>query len=214
MARSKLRKFIEIEQNPKIIEPSKANYKEMKGKWAEFFGNSNPIVLELACGYGEYTNALAAENPEKNYIGVDIKGERIWHSNDTSEELGLVNTRYLRAQIEFLSDFFNAGEVSEIWIIHPDPFPRVGDSKHRLTSPEFIKIYRDITKPGAKFFLKTDDLELFEYSLLQLGNSQKLEFTYDLHNSKFNTAEYQIETRFERKALLKGLKINFASWSF
>jgi tRNA (guanine-N7-)-methyltransferase len=163
MSRSKLRKFQAIEQLPNIIEPSKPIYKTIKSKWSEFFGNQNPIVLELGCGYGEYTNGLAQVCPQQNFVGVDVKGERVWKGATDSIDLGLENTCFLRTEIEQLDNFFGAEEVGEIWLTFSDPQPN--KAKRRLTHPRFLDMYSKILVNGGIVQLKTDSEILFDYTV-------------------------------------------------
>lgn len=169
MGKNKLRKFNEINTFPNVIQPDyRSDIKdfEYKGKWGCcFFENDNPIVLEIGCGKGEYTIGLAKEYPGKNFIGIDIKGDRIWHGAKNSIELGLKNTAFLRIQAEKIEQYFNENEVSEIWIPFPDPQPNKPRVKKRLTSPNFIERYKKILKPNSPIHLKTDNKTLFDYTL-------------------------------------------------
>jgi tRNA (guanine-N7-)-methyltransferase len=211
MARTKLAKFKEIENMQNVVEPSRKNYSEMCGKWKDFFGNSNPIVLELACGYGEYTTGLAKIFSDKNFIGVDIKGERIWQAAKNSEVLKLTNTAFLRAEIQDLQKFFNHEEISEIWIIHPDPFPKDSDVKKRLTHPKFLGVFQHILKPKGIIHLKTDDFDLYNFSLeeVQKLKPKWIESTNDLYSSPLLQCHFGITTRFEQKALEREMKITY-----
>lgn len=215
MPRTKLRKFQEIESHPRIIEPSKPHYHEMKKKWHEFFGNQNPIVLEIACGYGEYTNGLAQVFPNKNFIGVDIKGERLWRGVKNSEHLNLTNTAFLRTDIQNLKDFFDDGEVDEIWIVHPDPFHKTSQERKRLTHPRYLELYKQIAKKDSIFHFKTDNKELFEFSLKHISALQPafLESTTDLHSYPLLQNHHGIQTRYEKKALQNGGSIYYITWS-
>jgi tRNA (guanine-N7-)-methyltransferase len=205
MARTKLKKFVEIESRASVIEPSKSNYKTIKGNWHQHFGNDNPIIVELACGFGEYTNGLAELHPENNYIGVDVKGDRIWMASTISIEKNLSNTLFLRCEIDHLLEFFALGEISELWIVHPDPFLRDGDKNKRLTSPKFLKIYRQLLKKGSNIHLKTDNKVLFDYTvdILKQENITPHIITENLHKSLYLEQHHGILTRFEQKALDK-----------
>jgi tRNA (guanine-N7-)-methyltransferase len=216
MARTKLAKFKEIEIMQNVVEPTRKTYFEMSGKWADFFGNTNPTVLELACGYGEYTNGLAQQFPDTNFIGVDIKGERIWQAAKNSEQIGLTNTAFLRAEIQDLEKFFSNEEVGEIWIIHPDPFPKVSDEKKRLTHPKFLKIFHNILYPSGIIHLKTDDADLYTFSLQEIRKLKPilLKYTDDLHTSPLIENHFGITTRFEKKAMEQGLKITYIQFQF
>ncbi len=174
--RNKLAKFAEIAamsnvyENFSVQEPRLMSSPDTKvdlaGKWAEVhFGNNKPITLELACGRGEYTVGLAQHFPERNFIGVDIKGARIWKGAKQAEAANLGNAAFLRTRIECLDSFFAPGEINEIWITFPDPFPRYGQVNRRLTSPIFFDLYKKLIRPGGTLHLKTDNTALFLYSL-------------------------------------------------
>jgi tRNA (guanine-N7-)-methyltransferase len=137
-----------------------------KGAWhTNFFHNNNPLTLELGCGKGEYTVNLAMNFPERNFIGLDIKGARIWKGCKMAEELGLKNVAFIRSRGEFLECFFNQNEVEEIWLTFPDPQPQSNRIQKRLTSPEFLERYKNILKPAGVIHLKTDNDKLFKYTL-------------------------------------------------
>jgi tRNA (guanine-N7-)-methyltransferase len=216
MARTKLAKFKEIENMPNVIEPTQKTYFDMAGKWGDFFGNNNPIVLELACGYGEYTNGLSQMFPDKNFIGVDIKGERIWQGAKYSEKSNLTNTAFLRAEIQDLQKFFNPNEIGEIWIIHPDPFPKESDAKKRLTHQKFLSIFQHILEENGTIHLKTDDQNLYRYSLQEIRKIKPklLVNTNHLHLSPLLENHFGIATRFEKKAILSGRKITYIQFQF
>jgi len=164
----KQERFRIIEANQNVIEPSKPVYQKIKGKWnTEYFQNDRPITLELACGRGEYTVGLARLFPERNFVGVDIKGERIWKGSTIALQEGLTNACFLRTQILLIENFFDPAEVNEIWLTFPDPRPRKRDIKRRLTSQRFMEMYKRILQKGGYLRLKTDNTQLFEYTLEQ-----------------------------------------------
>lgn len=214
----KLERFKEIEGQPNVIEPSKEIYHYVKGKWSEdFFKNSNPITLELACGRGEYTVGLAKLFPDNNYIGVDIKGERIWNGSFRAKEDNLSNVAFLRTMILLIENFFEDGEVNEIWITFPDPRPRKRDIKRRLTSPRFLAIYKRLLNPGGYVRLKTDNTGLYEYSLEELQARKDiadLKFTDDVYNSVLRPECFDIRTRYEDEFASKGEKIKYLRFQF
>ncbi len=214
----KLERFKEIEGQPNVIEPSKEIYHYVKGKWSEdFFKNSNPITLELACGRGEYTVGLAKLFPDNNYIGVDIKGERIWKGSFRAKEDNLSNVAFLRTMILLIENFFEDGEVNEIWITFPDPRPRKRDIKRRLTSPRFLAIYKRLLNPGGYVRLKTDNTGLYEYSLEELQARKDiadLKFTDDVYNSVLRPECFDIRTRYEDEFASKGEKIKYLRFQF
>ena len=144
MSRQKLARFAANAASRNVIEPGKDQFGKLQGKWGqEIFGNDHPIVLEIGCGRGEYTVGLAAHYPEKNFIGIDIKGARIWRGSLTAQEQGLHNVAFLRAYVQQIGEHFAQHEVAEIWITFPDPRPRTVDVKRRLTSPRFLNMYRE-----------------------------------------------------------------------
>ena len=173
--RNKLQKFAELLRmpnvyesfdptNPQLTGPEGAPV-ERRGSWArDHFGNDNPVVLELACGRGEYTLDLARQYPDRNFIGVDIKGARIWRGAKTALAEGLDNAAFLRTRIEVIDAFFAAGEVAEIWITFPDPFLKKGKENRRLTAPRFLRLYQKMLAPRGLAHLKTDSRELYEFT--------------------------------------------------
>ncbi len=179
MSKGKLEKFSEISAMPHVFQnfnwklPTLQNYKgeqvAMKGKWrSDFFKNDHPIVIELACGYGEYTMAIAERYPNLNVIGIDVKGNRIWRGAKFVQDKGLKNAAFVRTQIEQLLDCFEAEEVDEIWLTFPDPRKEHRRSRKRLTSARFLDLYRQILKKDGLVHLKTDSTLLYEYSLESL----------------------------------------------
>ncbi|MBS1572663.1 MAG: tRNA (guanosine(46)-N7)-methyltransferase TrmB [Bacteroidetes bacterium] len=169
MGKNKLARFEENKKLPNVFQPTReeamAQY-ELKGKWREkIFKNNNPIVLELGCGKGEYTVGLAKAFPEKNFIGIDIKGARFWFGAKEAHTTGLDNACFLRTQIELVDCFFNENEVDEIWITFPDPQIKYRRTKHRLTHPDFLERYKKFLKPGGIVHLKTDSEFLHGYTL-------------------------------------------------
>ena len=214
----KLERFKEIETLPNVVEPFKEMYHYVKGKWnQDFFKNDNPITLELACGRGEYTIGLAKLFPSRNYIGVDIKGERIWKGSTTAVNENLNNVAFLRTMILLIENFFEEGEVDEIWITFPDPRPRLRDIKRRLTSPRFLEIYKRLLKPGGYVRLKTDNTGLYEFSLEELQSRKDitdLKFTADVYNSELRPECFDIRTRYEEAFASKGEKIKYLRFRF
>ena len=196
-----------------MIQPGKDSFEIIKGKWNEVqFQNENPIVLELACGRGEYTIGLARIAPDKNFIGVDLKGARISTGSKIAEEEKLLNVAFLRIHIRNLEAIFDVDEVDEIWIIHPDPRPKYSDRHRRLTHPRFLDLYKNILKSGSWIHLKTDNTDFFDYSLetiKEYHNTSDIEYTYDLHDSTYFEDHHGIETRYERMFLDEGEKIKY-----
>jgi tRNA (guanine-N7-)-methyltransferase len=185
-----------------IVEPGKDLFEKIKGNWhKDFFKNDNPIVVELACGKGEYTVGLAKVFPEKNFIGVDIKGDRMFIGSKIAEEEGLENVGFLRTMIQNVEHFFAEGEISEIWITFPDPRPKKRDAKRRLTSPRFLEIYKNLMISGGIVHLKTDNTPLFDFSLevLKERKANDLVYTFDLYHHELLLEHYGIRTNYERK---------------
>lgn len=218
MGRNKLLKFQDNAQSNKVIEPGKELYSKIKGKWKEKqFRNENPIVLEIACGRGEYTIGLARLFPEKNFIGIDIKGSRLWAGAKIADEENLNNAAFLRTQMHLLETFFDENEAAEIWIIHPDPRPKKRDIRRRLTSPRYLEMYKKIMLPGGTIHLKTDSASLFDYTLEVLINRndiQNLEFTDDLDCSPYLEDHYGIRTRYEQMFKEEGKSIKYLKFTF
>ena len=215
MGKDKLRRFAEIEEFNNVFQLDEG--KPLKGAWAkEFFKNSNPVVLELACGKGEYTVNLAQLFPDKNFVGIDYKGNRIWRGAKTALEEGVNNVAFLRIQIENLTDYFAPEEVDEIWITFPDPQPQLSREKKRLTSPRFLDMYREVLRPGAFINLKTDNDGFYAYSAGQVEElGLKLHIkTEDLYHSEFADEVLSIKTYYEKKYLAHNKNINYLKFSF
>ncbi|MGV3684228.1 MAG: tRNA (guanosine(46)-N7)-methyltransferase TrmB [Daejeonella sp.] len=215
MGKDKLRRFAEIALFENVIELEDG--KKLKGKWSEgHFKNSNPVILELGCGKGEYTVNLAKLFPGINFIGLDYKGNRIWRGAKTALEEGIPNVAFLRIQIENLLDYFMEKEVTEIWITFPDPQPQISREKKRLTSPRFLEMYRSLLKKGGPVHLKTDSDSLYSYTLEKVNQlGLKLDVsTADLYNSEFADEVLSIKTYYEKKYLAHNKNINYLKFSF
>jgi tRNA (guanine-N7-)-methyltransferase len=187
----------------------------VKGKWKnDIFRNNNPIVLELGCGKGEYTVGLATRFPEKNFIGVDIKGARMWRGAKTANEQKLGNTAFLRTRIEFINSFFVEDEVDEIWITFPDPHVGGRNSNKRLTSPFYLNSYRPILKNNGIVHLKTDNTELYNFTckLATLNELEVLYSTSDLYSENLPDDILSIRTHYEQLFLKEGLNIKYISF--
>jgi tRNA (guanine-N7-)-methyltransferase len=216
LSKDKLRRFKELGHfervfQPRIDEISGKEYR-LKGKWKqEVFHNSNPLVLELGCGKGEYTTGLARHFPEKNFIGVDIKGARMWKGAKTSHEEKILNACFLRSRIELISSFFAEDEVDEIWITFPDPQPTERRKKKRLTAPGFLKLYQGFLVDDGLIHLKTDSDLLYKYTLKLLKeNGLEILFdTSDLYHSDIVDHILDIKTYYEMKFLETGSNINY-----
>lgn len=214
--KNKLKKFQEVSEFTHVIQPpfeEVFNKKhKLNGQWnSDFFGNTHPIVLELGCGKGEYTVGLARSFQDKNFIGVDIKGARIWKGARESQKLNLTNVGFLRTRIELIDSFFNEDEIEEIWITFPDPQLKKRRNKKRLTGARFLNLYRKFLKDNGIVHLKTDNEVLFTYTL-QLVKENKLPVLYettDLYSSHPDDDPLSIKTHYEKQFLEKGMNIHY-----
>jgi len=209
MTKKKLLRFAEFKTFEKTFDfPF-----ELKGTWKqEVFQNTNPLVLELGCGRGEYSVALGARYPDKNFIGIDIKSNRMWRGALIAQQRGIKNIGFIWMTVNKLADIFNTGEVDEMWITFPDPFPKDRHAKHRLTSPNFINLYKMVVKPGGLIHFKTDDTHLFEYTLevLKELNIDPLEVNWDVHGNEHSHPHLkEIRTYYENMFASKGRSIKY-----
>jgi tRNA (guanine-N7-)-methyltransferase len=218
MSRKKLVRFAQNEVNPNVVQAGKPIFDQIKGQWnAVQFANDQPLVVELACGRGEFTLGLGRQYPNQNFIGVDIKGSRIWKGSSSATAEGIHTVAFLRTQIQQLQDFFAPGEISELWITFPDPFPRDGDEKRRLTSPKFLEMYKQLVKTGGLIHFKTDNTGLYEYTDLVLSERPDCQIHYntaDFYESELRDAHHGIKTRYEKIFSDKGEKIKYIQFSF
>lgn len=220
MGKGKLKKFADMAENPLVIECPywmlKRDGFSLRGKWNEsFFHNTNPIILELGCGRGEYTIGLARRFPEYNFIGVDIKGARMWHGAQTAISEGLKNVAFLRTNIEFIYEMFAPGEVSELWLTFPDP--QMKKQTKRLTSTFFMQRYRKFLADGGLIHLKTDSKFMATYTKLMAEHNRLpvVEWTDDLYTSALATKRpelVEIQTYYEQMWLSRGLTIKYISF--
>jgi tRNA (guanine-N7-)-methyltransferase len=216
--KNKLYRFKVIAGRDNVIEPGKKLFAHLKGRWRnDYFGNQNPLTVELACGRGEYSVALASLFPLRNYVGVDIKGDRIWKGSTLALDQGLSNIGFLRTNILNIDFFFSPGEVDEIWLTFPDPRPKKRDEKRRLTSPRFIDLYKIILQPDGYVRLKTDNTGLYEYTLHELKRRNDildLGYTDDVYNSPMRSECFDIKTRYEEMFATQGEKIKYLRFKF
>jgi tRNA (guanine-N7-)-methyltransferase len=215
LGKDKLKRFAEVNTFSNVLQLDAG--KPYKGQWASgFFKNDKPVVLELACGKGEYTVNLAALFPGKNFIGIDYKGNRIWRGAKTALEGDVDNVGFLRIQIETILDYFAPGEIDEIWITFPDPQPQVSREKKRLTSPRFLEKYKLILKPGGFVNLKTDNDGFYAYTAEKIiENNFNLHIkTEDLYYSAYADEVLSIKTYYEKKYLRENKNINYLKFSF
>ncbi|MBZ0326699.1 MAG: tRNA (guanosine(46)-N7)-methyltransferase TrmB [Altibacter sp.] len=221
-SKNKLKRFRENETFANVVQPSREeifnNTYNLKGNWnRDFFKNDHPIVLELGCGKGEYSVNLAKAYPNKNFIGVDIKGARFWRGAKTALEEGLHNVGFLRIQIELIDHLFAEGEVDEIWITFPDPQIKYKRTKHRLTNIEFLNRYKKILRTGGLIHLKTDSEFMHGYTLgLLHGLDEVIEYAHhDVYgNDQSPTEVTQIQTFYESQYLAENKKITYVRFKF
>lgn len=216
MGKNKLVKFAAVKEYDNFFEPVIKEPFSLKGNWrSEHFKNDNPIVLELGCGKGEYSVGLAKHFPNKNFIGVDIKGARMFVGAKEAIDSGMSNVAFLRTRIDFIEDYFEKNEVDEIWLTFSDPQPK--KPRKRLTSPLFIDRYRKILKPGGIIHLKTDSDLLFEYTEEQIkeNNYKCLELTWDLYGELPENIDpvtrdiFHIKTHYEQLFTARGATIKY-----
>jgi tRNA (guanine-N7-)-methyltransferase len=226
MGKDKLRRFADNDVFQHVLQPPyeqvRLGHFPHKGRWnADLFRREAPLVLELGCGKGEYTTGLAALLPERNYVGVDIKGARIWRGACTALEQQLNNVFFLRTHVDHLADCFGPSEVSEIWLTFSDPHPKKSKARKRLTSPLFMQRYRQVLRPGGLVHLKTDSSLLYEYTLeeLTLAGIHAQEQSADVYgdlvmrtDEPWRTA-LQIRTTYERMWLAEGRRIHYVRFT-
>lgn len=220
MGKDKIRRFAELHTFNHVIEADYEDIRlkdhDVKGNWhSERFKNNNPIVLELGCGKGEYTVNLATVYPTKNFVGVDIKGNRMWVGAKQSIEGSLSNVNFLRTRIEFIESFFSPNEVDEIWITFPDPQMQSNRSRKRLTSSAFLNRYKSFLKPNGIIHLKTDSDFLFNYThkIIKHNNLTLLLNTFDLYSSEHEELTYGVKTHYEKLFLAKGQPIHYMQFT-
>ncbi len=220
-SKNKLKRFRENETFPNVIQPSREEVLSgslpYKGKWADFFGNDHPLILELGCGKGEYALGMARLHPENNYIGIDIKGARLWRGAKTALEGEMRNVAFLRTQIDLIDRLFAPGEVSEIWITFPDPQIKYKRTKHRLTNLDFLKRYRDILKNNGTVHQKTDSEFMHGYTLgiLHAMGMEVLYANHDVYRNEGSPPEVlNIQTFYEKQYLEMGKPITYLKFRY
>lgn len=220
MGKNKISRFIELDSFKNVIQPGLDEIFNtpfrLKGKWRkEYFRNNYPVILELGCGKGEYTVSLAERYPLANFIGVDIKGARIWVGARYAIDHCLNNVAFIRTRVEFIGSFFSINEIDEIWLTFPDPQLKRKRNKKRLTAPVFLEMYSQFLKREGIIHLKTDNRELFDYTRdLALKNKFRIHnITENLYSSEIDGAAKEIKTYYERSFLDKGMNIYYISFS-
>lgn len=217
LGRQKLRRINQNALVSNVLESGKPLYETIKGNWNEtYFQNNWPLVLELACGKGEYSVGLAEVFPEKNFVGVDVKGDRLAVGSKQAIENQLFNVAFLRTNVIFIEDFFAENEVSEIWLTFPDPFNIKQRERRRLTHSLFLERYKRIMRPEGWLHLKTDNQELFDFTIQELESFGicHLVHTYDLYQSALNKDHFGIKTRFEQIFTEKGFPVHYLRCQF
>ncbi|HEX6848829.1 MAG TPA: tRNA (guanosine(46)-N7)-methyltransferase TrmB [Chitinophagaceae bacterium] len=211
MGQKKLIRFAELETFSNVLQ-----YPEgMKGKWKDFFRNDNPIILELACGKGEYAVGLGQLYPHNNFIGVDQKGNRIWVGAKKALQLHLPNVAFLRIQIDRITEYFGENEVKEIWITFPDPQLRTGKAKKRLTHPKFLRLYNQFLAPGGIIHLKTDSPHLYRFTklIIEKYNCTFVEDIGDLYNNGNISDDLKIKTHYESLDIAESHRVHYLKFS-
>lgn len=211
MGQHKLERFEQIKGFANVLEHPEG----MQGKWNDFFKNNHPIVLELACGKGEYALGLGRLFPDKNFIGVDIKGNRIWRGAKTALEEGLTNVAFLRTHIDQITNYFAKDEVSEIWITFPDPQLRFSKMKKRLTHPKYLRLYKQFLQAGGRINLKTDSPDLYRFTkaVIRLYNLELLTDKDDVYADEHITDVLQIKTHYESLDIAQSNRIHYLQFS-
>ncbi|MET0635490.1 MAG: tRNA (guanosine(46)-N7)-methyltransferase TrmB [Chitinophagaceae bacterium] len=211
MGQKKLIRFEEIKSFDNVLQ-----YPEnMPGNWKNHFDNDHPVTLELACGKGEYALGLGQLYPEQNFIGIDLKGNRLWVGAKKARALGMGNVAFMRTKIDQLTDYFAPGEVSSIWITFPDPQLRMSKAKKRLTHPKFLRLYQQVLKPGAVIHLKTDSPDLYEFTrkVTSMYNCTVHAEMDNVYAQAELTEELKIRTHYEGLDIAGSNRIHFISFS-
>ena len=211
MAHKKLIRFAELETFKNVLQFPK----NIKGNWNEFFGNKNPLILELACGKGEYAIGLGRIHANKNFIGIDIKGNRIWVGAKKALENNMNNVAFLRIEIDQVNEYFMKDEVDEIWITFPDPQLRKSKAKKRLTNPKFLRLYHQFLKPGGYIHLKTDSPDLYDFTkkVIQMYKCSLHADHEDVYSQQNIHEELKIKTHYEALDIAESNRIHYLCFS-
>ncbi|HEX6914144.1 MAG TPA: tRNA (guanosine(46)-N7)-methyltransferase TrmB [Chitinophagaceae bacterium] len=211
MGQKKLIRFAEIKTFSNVLEYPVG----IRGRWHEHFGNNNPIILELACGKGEYAIGLGEKYTDRNFIGVDIKGNRIWRGAKTALDNGLGNVAFLRTQIDRIAEYFAPGEVSEIWITFPDPQLRTSKAKKRLTHPKFLRLYQQFLAKDGMVHLKTDSPALYRFTKTVIGlyGLDVLSDADDVYSLSPLPEELAIQTHYEKLDIAGSNRVHYLRFS-
>lgn len=211
MGQKKLIRFAELETFSNVLQYPE----DIKGNWKRQFGNGNPITLELACGKGEYAVGLGRLHQQRNFIGIDLKGNRIWVGAKKALQEGLHNVAFLRTQIDQVTEYFAATEVSEIWITFPDPQLRMSKAKKRLTHPKFLRLYKEFLIPGGLIHLKTDSPDLYRFTklVIQLYNCPLFKDADNVYEEKEIADELMIKTHYESLDIAGSNRVHYLCFS-
>ncbi len=211
MGQKKLQRFAEIKTFPNVLEYPN----DMKGQWKYFFQNTNPVTLELACGKGEYAVGLGKLHRDRNFVGLDIKGNRIWVGAKKALDEGLANVAFIRTQIEKITDYFAEGEVDEIWITFPDPQIRVSKARKRLTHPRFLRLYQIIMGSNGIVHLKTDSPDLYNFTIrvINLFGLDLLEDKDNVYGREEVNGDLKIKTHYEKLDIAQSNRIHYLKFS-
>jgi tRNA (guanine-N7-)-methyltransferase len=211
MGQKKLERFAELETFPNVLQFPK----DMAGNWKDFFQNQHPIILELACGKGEYAIGLGRIYPDRNFIGIDLKGNRIWVGAKKALKENLKNVAFLRTQIDQVNEYFEAGEVNEIWITFPDPQLRSSKAKKRLTHPKFLRMYQQFLVSDGRIHLKTDSPDLYDFTktVIEFYNCILIADDPDVFSKKEVLKELQIKTHYESLDIAGHNRIHYICFS-
>jgi tRNA (guanine-N7-)-methyltransferase len=211
MAQKKLMRFAEVATFPNVLQYPL----DMQGKWNTFFENDNPITLELACGKGEYAVGLGRLHPQRNFLGIDLKGNRIWVGARKALNEGLKNVGFVRSHIDKIENYFAPGEVSEIWITFPDPQLRVSKARKRLTHPQFLRIYKSILKPGGFIHLKTDSPDLYDFTKLValMYGVSIVEDMEDAYANQEISDDLKIKTYYESLDIARSNRVHYLKFT-
>jgi len=219
VGRKKLERFQDNAERYNVVQDGKPNFGHLIGKWKEeHFKNEQNLVVELGCGRGEYTVGLGEKQPECNFVGVDIKGSRIWVGSSYAIKNNLENVAFLRTQIELLDKHFGENEIDEIWVTFPDPRPKDKDEKKRLTAPRHLEVYKKLLKDDGWVKFKTDNTFLFDYTLELFKEGQvkvkNLVHTHDLYHSEYMDEHFGVKTKYEELFYNKGESIKYMKFQF
>lgn len=219
MGRKKQERFQDNAERYNVVQDGKPNFGHLIGKWrSEHFKNENNLVVELGCGRGEYTVGLGEKMLDTNFVGVDIKGSRIWVGSSYAIKNNLDNVAFLRTQIELLDKHFGENEIDEIWVTFPDPRPKDKDEKKRLTAPRHMEVYKRLLKKDGWLKFKTDNTFLFDYTLELFQEGQvkvkNLVYTHDLYNSEYMDEHFGVKTKYEKLFFDKGENIKYLKFQF